>query len=100
MTPFDIIRRDYAYEILLKIRDNPHITKKELMRLSYFGTDHTIFNRISELEELGLVKHIHDEEDRRKRGMYNSHHLYLTEKGQVIASLLQRIDNELSKNEV
>lgn len=87
-----------TFNIIMGIRDNPNITKKELMDNNTIGCSHTIFIKIKELERTGIVKHIQYKE--KKRGMANVHHLYLTDKGQVIASLLMKLQNELSKNEV
>lgn len=89
---------EIMFNIIMGIRDNPNITKKELMDNTTTRCPHTTFTKIKELERTGIVKHIQYKE--KKRGMANNHHLYLTDKGQVIASLLMKLQNELSKNEV
>ena len=96
MYGLDIFSKKYSYYVLMVIRDNPGITKIELMRLEE-GNEHTKFIRTQELEKIGLIKYISEEADRRKKGSWNCLHMYLTDKGQKVAAYLEKICKELDR---
>lgn len=94
----EIFSKKFSYYVLMVIRDNPGITKIELMRLEE-GNEHTKFMRTQELEKEGLIKYVSEEADRKQKGQWNSLHMYLTEKGQRVAAYLEKINKELEQDE-
>lgn len=94
----EIFSKKFSYYVLMAIRDNPGITKIELVRLEA-GNEHTKFMRTQELKNEGLIKCISEEADRKQRGQWNSQHMYLTEKGQRVAAYLEKISKELEQDE-
>ena len=95
MTNFDVFKKKWSYFVLMMIRDNPGITKIDLMRE---GQAHSIFNVTCELHEIGLIKYVEDRTDRGKKGQWNCIHMYLTDKGQKVAAYLEKIARELDEN--
>ena len=95
VTDFNVFSRKYAYWTLMVIRDNPGITKIDLMRLEP-GNEHTKFMRTQELYDLGLINYVQETDDREKRGYWNCLHMYLTDKGQRVAAYLEKIAKEFN----
>lgn len=85
-----IFERKYALYVLMAVRAKPGLTKTELMRLDE-GNERTKFVRIQELIEAELIKYEMGETK------WNSMMLYLTPKGQIVASKMQEIEEELKK---
>ena len=92
MMPVDlsVLERKSSLYILLTIRNNPGLTKTQLMRLDE-GNERTKFVRMNELIECGLIS------SRQGDGQWNSTKLYLTEEGQEIAECIDKISKVLSK---
>lgn len=90
MTDFEIFRKKWSYFVLMMIRDNPGITKVDLMRERSPGPAKSIFEITCNFYEMGLIKYYRDPKDREKKGQWNCLHMYLTEKGQIVASYLEK----------
>lgn len=92
MMPVDlsVLERKSSLYILLTIRNNPGLTKTQLMRLDE-GNERTKFVRMNELIECGLIS------SRQGDGQWNSTKLYLTEEGQEVAECIDKISKVLSK---
>lgn len=82
----------------MMVRENPGISKIDLMKESPDGSQHSIFMMTRELYVIGLIKYVEDPEDRSAKGRWNCIHLYLTDKGQKVAAYLEKIANELDEN--
>lgn len=85
-----VLERKSSLYILLAIRNNPGLTKTQLMRLDE-GNERTKFVRMNELIECGLIS------SRQGDGQWNSTKLYLTEDGQEIAECIDRISKVLGR---
>ena len=83
-----VLERKSALYILLTVRDNPGLTKTQLMRLEE-GNERTKFVRINELIECGLI------DSKQGDGQWNSTKLYLTPQGQEIAESIYKISKVL-----
>jgi DNA-binding MarR family transcriptional regulator len=94
----EIFSKKFSYYVLMVIRDNPGITKIELMRLEP-GNEHTKFMRTQELEKEGLIKYVTEDDDRKQKGQWNCIHMYLTDKGQKVAAYLDKISKELEQQD-
>lgn len=81
-----ILEKKYVFSLILKVKNQPGLTKTELMATEDAkGNDRTRFLRISELIDAGIFT---VDMDNRQ---HNTMHIYLTNKGQVIASYLEKI---------
>ena len=99
MTGLEVFSKKFSYYVLMVIRDNPGISKIDLMR-SYGGPlSHTLFMRTQELYEIGLIKYEHDDTNCKKRGQWNLINMYLTDKGQRVAAYLEKIAKEMAADD-
>jgi DNA-binding HxlR family transcriptional regulator len=83
----DILGKKHAMQTLLTIRELPGISMKDTTTIvnENNSSDRTVFLRIHDLIDAGLVSI--DQEERR----HNTMHLYLTNKGQKVATLVNEL---------
>jgi DNA-binding HxlR family transcriptional regulator len=83
----DILGKKHAMQTLLTIRELPGISMKDTTTIvnENNSSDRTVFLRIHDLINAGLVSI--DQEERR----HNIMHLYLTNKGQKVATLVNEL---------
>ena len=80
----ELFEKKYALQMIMTVRDNPGFTKIGIIE-SEEGNNRTKYLRINEMIENGII-FVKDE-----RNQYNSMRLYLTPKGQEIATYLEKI---------
>ena len=86
-----LLEEKYALSILWIIRNNPNMTKTDIVRIDK-GGEKTKYAMINKLIDAGLVSTYSDESMR-----WNTEYLILTEKGKTIAEHIEII-NEAMKN--
>lgn len=92
----ETLESKYAMQILLYIRENPGMSKSDVMRFSDSGNERTKYTRISNLIDDGLIK------VEKGGNQWNTARLYLTPKGQEVGALIEKINNimcSLKKND-
>ncbi|MBE6522095.1 MAG: hypothetical protein E7Z62_03070 [Thermoplasmata archaeon] len=86
-----LLEEKYALSILWIIRNNPNMTKTDIVRVDK-GGEKTKYAMINKLIDAGLVSTYSDESMR-----WNTEYLILTEKGKTVAEHIEII-NEAMKN--
>ena len=86
-----LLEEKYALSILWIIRNNPNMTKTDIVRIDK-GGEKTKYAMINKLIDAGLVSTYSDESMR-----WNTEYLILTEKGKTVAEHIEII-NEAMKN--
>ncbi len=81
----------YAAETLFFVRDNPGVSKMDVVRKADRGSERTRFLRIQDAVRLGLVEDVSDT---------NISSLYVTHKGMRVISHLSAIYDELGESDV
>lgn len=87
--PYGVLEHRCAIEMLLAVRDNPGLKKKDLMGMDG-GNASTRFMRLRELTDAGLLTVGGDR-------MHNTMRMYLTPTGQEVAKHLSEAARLLSK---
>lgn len=86
-----LLEEKYALSILWIIRNNPNMTKTDIVRIDK-GGEKTKYAMINKLIDAGLVSTYSDESMR-----WNTEYLVLTDKGKTVAEHIEII-NEAMKN--
>ena len=77
-------------QLLLIIRDNEGCTQKDLA--NYFNVKYSSMSeRISKLENSGLIKRIHED------GNFKNNRIYITKEGRVVSTQCRKILKEFEK---
>lgn len=86
-----LLEEKYALSILWIIRNNPNMTKTDIVRVDK-GGEKTKYAMINKLIDAGLVSTYSDESMR-----WNTEYLILTDKGKIVAEHIEII-NEAMRN--
>lgn len=87
----ELFERKFALYVILAVKDNPGMTKTEVLRLDN-GNERTKFLRINELIEEGIIS------VKNEREQHNAMRLYLTPKGQEISVSIEKIRSIMEKD--
>ncbi len=82
----ETLETKYAMQIILYIRENPGMSKTDVIRFTDGGNERTRFTRVAALINEGII------EVRPGSGKWNSTELYLTPEGQKIGKLIAEMN--------
>lgn len=86
-TTLQMFEKKYMIYLIMRVKNEPGLTKTELMTVpDKIGNDRTRFIRIQDLIKMGIF------EISSEGRQHNTMHIFLTKKGQMIASYFEKIE--------